>query len=170
MDKRQISLKLALDALGFAPRLETFDSRLILQKAMYLAQERGFRLGYHFSWYIRGPYSRQLTADAFAVASALAGSADEFKQWTIEESSRRILDKVTALWEDRGMVAPWLELLASVHFLLTRGKVRSQNSAVLHETLLKFEKNFSTTEIDDAVGALSSAGMLPSNGATAVAA
>jgi uncharacterized protein YwgA len=162
MDKRQISLKLCLDAMALRPRLETFDSRLILQKAMYLAQEEGFRLGYHFSWYIRGPYSRQLAADAFAVASALASHADESKQWTLEESSERVLTKVAALWKERGLSASWLELLASVHFLLTRGKALSQDLGPLRDTLLKFGKDFTTADIEDAVRTLASAGMLSS--------
>lgn len=161
MDKRQIGLKLSLDALGVPPRFDTFASRLVLQKVMYLAQEHGFRLGYHFSWYLRGPYSRQLTADAFAVVSAVDSRADESKQWTLDEGSQRVLAKVTALWKDRGLSAAWLELLASVHFLVSRGQVRSHDSVSLRNVLLKFGKDFSTDEIDSAVNALSTTGLLP---------
>jgi hypothetical protein len=66
MNRRQIALKLVLDALGIAPTMDSFDQRLALQKTIYLAQQMGVSLGYQFSWYRRGPYSADLTADAFA--------------------------------------------------------------------------------------------------------
>jgi len=50
----------------FKIRLNDFDSRLILQKTIYLAQTIfGIDLGYSFGWYIYGPYSPDLTYEAF---------------------------------------------------------------------------------------------------------
>ena len=42
-----------------------FNERLILQKTIYLMQSFNLFIGYHFNWYIRGPYSPVLTKDAF---------------------------------------------------------------------------------------------------------
>ena len=46
--------------------METFNDRLIFQKTVYLIQEFGIYLGYkNFSWYLRGPYSSELTKIGF---------------------------------------------------------------------------------------------------------
>jgi hypothetical protein len=161
MDKRQIALKLSLDALGLQPELATFEGRLILQKAIYLLQERGFKLGYHYSWYRRGPYSPQVTSDAFAVANALSSGVDESKDWELESESRKRLTETSSLWADRGSQPPWLELLASVHFLINRGQLTSRNAAAIRETLLKFGKDFAVCDIEKATETLFIVGMLP---------
>src|SRR5579885_637652 len=46
----------------------SFDERLKLQKTIYLLQS-AFRvnLGYTYNWYLRGPYSPGLAADAYKV-------------------------------------------------------------------------------------------------------
>lgn len=56
MDKQQMSLKLAMDSLDLNVKMKTFHDRLILQKAVYLTQVAGVHLGYHYRWYIKGPY------------------------------------------------------------------------------------------------------------------
>lgn len=161
MDKRQIALKLSLDALGLKPELGTFDGRLVLQKAIYLLQERGFKLGYHYSWYLRGPYSRQVINDAFTVANALSSGVDESKDWELEVESRKRLTETSSLWAAQGSRPSWLELLASVHFLISRGQLASRNSAAIRETLLRFGKDFDVCSIENATQTLSAAGMLP---------
>lgn len=45
-----------------------FNSRLILQKTVYLMQEFDLNIGYSFSWYLRGPYSPNLTRDTYELA------------------------------------------------------------------------------------------------------
>jgi len=49
----------------FKFNLDDFDSRLRLQKYVYLARPFGLRLGYGFSLYIRGPYSPDLARDYY---------------------------------------------------------------------------------------------------------
>jgi hypothetical protein len=45
-----------------------FNARLRLQKTVYLMQEFGLNIGYWFSWYLRGPYSPNLTRDTYKLA------------------------------------------------------------------------------------------------------
>ena len=66
MDTSLIVLQLVLSELGVEPTIENLDDRIRLQKAMYLSQEAGVRLGYRFSWYVRGPYSQALLATIIA--------------------------------------------------------------------------------------------------------
>jgi len=43
----------------------SLDTRVILQKKVYFLQEFGCKLGYNFGWYLKGPYSTDLTRDAY---------------------------------------------------------------------------------------------------------
>lgn len=47
--------------------MEKFDDKLQVQKIIYLLQEYGVNLGYNYEWYIRGPYCKQVSADAHVV-------------------------------------------------------------------------------------------------------
>lgn len=69
MERRQIGLKLVMDKLDLPVTVDSFDDRLILQKAIYLAEASGVRLGYYYRWYLRGPYCPAVAEDGFAVAA-----------------------------------------------------------------------------------------------------
>lgn len=123
MDATQIVLKLALEAVGHdftTGSLETFDDRLSLQKKVYLSQLTGADLGYRFGWYIYGPYSNELTADAFRLRDDLFREDDEFEKEKLNSRVRETLARAPEIWSGRpdGVDEPtWLELLASLHFL-----------------------------------------------------
>ncbi len=53
--------------------LDSFESRLRLQKYVYLARPFGLRLGYGYSLYIRGPYSPELARDYYALSGDVEG-------------------------------------------------------------------------------------------------
>src|SRR5271157_3965026 len=119
MDRQQISLKLTLDALGLPLRLDSFDDRMVLQKTIYLCQFAGVHLGYRYNWYHRGPYSPELTRDAFELEAKLATDFDETAGSRLDDASIQRLMKVMPLWSSRRAEERprWLELLASVLFL-----------------------------------------------------
>ena len=48
MDRQQIGVKLAVDGLGLKFKIDTFMDRLIMQKAVYMAQAKGVNLGYFY--------------------------------------------------------------------------------------------------------------------------
>ena len=58
--------------LGLADKLPAvrtnFETRLELQKTIYLLEEAGAKLGYSFGWYKHGPYSSSLADDAYRLA------------------------------------------------------------------------------------------------------
>lgn len=161
MDRQQIGLKLALDQLGLPARLNYFDDRLILQKAVYLAQAAGVELGYFFHWYLRGPYSPALTRDAFAMASEIKGGLDESEGWQFDETSIKRLAKLKPLIREAqpAQLASRLELLASVLFLLLNRRGRAGDSAGLREVLLRYGKQYTKEEVDDAVRKLTQYGL-----------
>jgi uncharacterized protein YwgA len=63
LKSRLIALKLVLDTLGIPFDPHPRDSRMIIHKAVYLAQEKAVDLGYHFGWYLKGVYCPELAKD-----------------------------------------------------------------------------------------------------------
>ena len=54
-----------LKELGKAPKVDEFKDKLVIQKTVCLLELSGIKLGYHFSLYVRGPYSPSLTKDLY---------------------------------------------------------------------------------------------------------
>jgi uncharacterized protein YwgA len=123
VDSRALALKLVLQNLGIDHHIDTVTERLTLQKAIYLAQAAQVDLGYSYGWYLRGPYSPRLTQDYYNLASLSDEDLlDGLAAHELKEAVKKHLRKVRALIsaETRGEVslARWLELLASLHYLL----------------------------------------------------
>lgn len=157
MNRQQIAIRLALRELGFEkPPVQTFDGRLAIQKCVYLAQAAGARLGYHFRWYLRGPYCPELTDDAFAVASELEAGLDEADGWVLPNEWGPALAAVRALIPqgDPARRARRLELLASVHFLAARRRSGAADPEQLQAQLERYEKDFTVEEVENALGVL----------------
>jgi len=156
MDRKQIAVRLTIDALGLPFAMNTFDERLVLQKAVYLGQAAGVKLGYYFSWYLRGPYCSPLAADAFCVAEELTQDTDDWHRWKLDEESNKRLNEVKDLVDLHGDLekAAWLELLASIHFLLKTKQASADDSAGLAETLKRYGKDYESSEVRRAVSAL----------------
>ena len=135
--------------------MDTFEDRLILQKAVYLAQEAGVKLGYFYNWYLRGPYSPAVAEDAFSVNVAVAGENDESEAYELADEQLRNLAKIRNLVlvkeETRLKLARRLELLASVHFLIDRKQVSGRDVVPIVERLEKFGKDFNETDVRDAL-------------------
>jgi len=152
MDRRQIVLKLTLDALGLDLKLESFNDRLIIQKAIYLAQVAGIQLGYRFSWYIHGPYSAALTRDAFTIAS----EEDESRGWSLDDRSAARLRTLRDLIprEAPARRARALECLASVHYGAKRKSLGADNAPAIVEELKALGKDFDGQAVQDALKTL----------------
>jgi len=119
-DNRLRLLSLA-KALGKKFDMSTFDKRLFLQKITYLAQEAGMHFGFHFGWYVHGPYSPTLTKEAFELEDLLrsAGSCSvDLPKVHLDSSKVQIMKNILSdIGQKREGTEYWLELLASVHFL-----------------------------------------------------
>lgn len=160
MERRQIGLRLVIDGLKLPLQLTSFDDRLILQKALYLAQAAGVDLGYYYRWYLRGPYCPAVAEDGF---SLLAGGG-EVGEWQLDGASLNNLRRVSAVLpttSDRLQLAKKLELLASVHFLIDRGQVAKRDAKEIGKTLRQFDKQFTDQEVGEALKELSTNGFLP---------
>lgn len=162
MNRQQIALKLILDELKFGISVESFERRLVLQKASYLVQAGGVNLGYYFGWYLHGPYCSSLARDAFSVSDELAARTDESEEWILDEQTLSKLAKVRALVAECAVTddARKLELLASIHFLVTRKGFSPKNTSALTVTLEKFGKEFTESEVVSATEGLAKHGFI----------
>ncbi len=158
MDRRQIGLILVLEKLGLPLKLETFDDRLILQKAVYLADAAGVHLGYDHGWYLRGPYSPGLTRDAFAAVAELPSEKDEIRGWQLDEESQLRLESLRRLIPITDACS--LELLASVHYLVRRRGMHRDDPGLLAKELHELGKDYDVETVRQALKTLQANGLL----------
>lgn len=156
MDRRQIGLRLTLNAIHCPLYLEYFNERLIIQKAVYLAQAAGIQLGYYYRWYLRGPYSPTLTRDAFALKAELQEGDDPSERWKLDDESLKVAKRVARLIPagDSADVAHKLELMASAHFLIRKGHASRDDIPGLTAKLVRFGKQCTADEVRKALDGL----------------
>ena len=162
MDRQQIGVKLTVDALGLPFQIRTFEDRLIMQKAVYLAQAAGINLGYYYHWYLYGPYSPSLTRDEYAIAADISAGIDESEGWKLDDTSSQRLEEIRDIFAGlpRDKLAKKLELLASVHFLIERKQVSKIDTGRITATLERFDKDFSEEDVKGAIEELKTHGFL----------
>jgi uncharacterized protein YwgA len=154
MDRQQIGVRITIDGLGLPFSIGSFDDRLILQKAIYLAQAAGVNLGYYYHWYLHGPYSPSLTKDEYAIAVDLGCGMDESKGWTLDEKSSSKLASLQNLipkTDDKRQIRRKLELLASVHYLIKRKEVPRCDAKEVIKVFERFGKDFTEEEVKNAI-------------------
>jgi len=162
MDRQQIGLKLTLDAINMMPlRLDEFNDRMVIQKTIYLCQAAGVHLGYRYNWYLRGPYSPDLTRDAFDLRSRGDSGLEDTTGWRLDEESIRRLDRIRPLLFQgpEGDRPRRLELLASLLFLKRTYDGRGKDAAGLCEILRRNDKHYNESEVQQALSDLAKYGL-----------
>lgn len=161
MPKKEVELKVCLDALGLSIDMDDFESRLILQKSIYLLQEFGLDLGYRYNWYLRGPYSSSLADTGFGLSRNHKKIEEVIQKARLKEDAQDIINKCKKFFletsEPEDMTrAAWLELLASLHYLKKytfQGK-NTKNAEQLLK-LLKSKKDwYDQADIEQAIQVL----------------
>ena len=121
--------------------ISSFEGRLVLQKTVYLLQSLGFYLGYKFSWYVHGPYSPDLTKDAFRLEAV-------YKKIPRVKFGDREIDAKLGTFKKfigtRKDDADWLEQLACTHFLKALSPKADKKTIV--DGVLRHESHFTRTE------------------------
>ena len=107
----------------------SLDTRVILQKKVYFLQEFGCKLGYSFGWYLKGPYSTDLTRDAYQVKGleSVLGSSDfGINLDDVQEPATKLqsfLTNIRQLVTEEKAEDHWLELAGSLHFLKFKNSI-----------------------------------------------
>ncbi len=134
MKGSQIRLKLLLDRLNISSDISTLEDRKRVQKAVYLGQKAGVDLGYQYGWYIMGPYSPELTQDYFILGSDISKGDISYKEYVLIDELNQRLDAIKELLLPPSNVplqqADWLELLASIVYLLDYQNLKDSRSKI----------------------------------------
>ena len=101
--------------LGFKPKLDRFEDRLVAQKIVYLLQLKGIKMGFGYDLYVRGPYSPDLTKEIY-----------DHKQEFEQLKSDIVLDKkeskgIAQMKELFELNPGLLEVAATYSFLIKEG-------------------------------------------------
>lgn len=145
VDKQTIDLGVILKAFSkFRFSMDGFNDRLRLQKFVYLLQSFDVFLGYHYSWYVHGPYCSTLATCGFALRDIYGvipeGTPVRFADPEIQsrfERFRRFISK-------REMDDDFLEIAASIHLLVRLGR-ESRERIIEH--VAKKQKRFTTDQV-----------------------
>lgn len=164
MDRQQILLAKSLEAAQLPLNVKTFNDRLILQKSVYLLQAAGIHMGYRFRWYIRGPYSPDVTAGAFGIVNEGEYAENELQGWKLDDESsdraRKLQLLLNRVGESKGDQARRLELLASSLFLFKTEQAKPTDPEGTAKILRKSNKDFDAGEVRAAVKELKANGLL----------
>lgn len=165
MDRQQILLAKSLEAADVPLNVKSFHDRLILQKSVYLLQAAGIHLGFRFRWYLRGPYSPDMTAGAFGIVNEGERGIQELKGWQLDAESVQRARKLKSLLQRREGESTRdqsrrLELLASALFLFKTEQARHSDPEGTSEILKKNDKNFDVNDVRAAVKELKAHGLL----------
>ena len=126
MEERLMVLAIFLKEFGVDISVESLSQRKTIQKAVYLGQLSGISFGYSYGWYLMGPYSPSLTQDYFQLTQETAVGQNDWEKKTFTSAVMAHFNKIKPL-----MTAPqnwpyeqvdWLELVASLHFLIAKSK------------------------------------------------
>jgi uncharacterized protein YwgA len=112
-------LSRVLDILTFGrPDMAEFSNRLQLQKIIYLLQSSGVSLGYGFSWYVKGPYSPELTKALYELYQndSIYEECKNIKFKDHDAIVTKLKKFNDILGEDRNNIT-YLEVLASLHYI-----------------------------------------------------
>jgi hypothetical protein len=160
MDARLIVLRRFLEALGEDDTINGFDQRKRLQKAVYMGQLSGVDLGYRYGWYIKGPYSTDLTRDYYALAQAIDAGEQVPPDKQLKPEVRTRLQTLGRLFSVPDGIplsrTDWLELIASWHYLLKVSRLHSDRA----RKLMQDQKPALASYVANANQALSAAGVL----------
>ena len=116
--------------------METFEGRLRLQKTVYLLQSFGIDLGYYFTWYLRGPYSPELTRDGFKLVDEKKSMVDiplKFRK----SATRDKFDNFKKFLAYKKKNADMLEIAASICYRRNVEGKEKENVLKLTENKMK---------------------------------
>jgi len=158
---RYVKLSRFLGVMGFSLDLSTLQSRILLQKWVYFAEALGTELGYRFGWYVFGPYSTDLTRDAYGLQGLEPHLRESNDATPATQKLKEFLGKVGTLRPKR-TEGYWLELLSSLHFLAVQASppVRGKEQCILKIELMKPRK-FSREDMESAWKLLAEYNLVP---------
>lgn len=134
---------------------DSFDDRLLSQKKIYLLEQLGVDLGYSYNWYIRGPYSPDLTTYIFNNLDML--KEQDFSSYKISNSVEQEIQKINNMVDSKPSelsVPSWYELLASVLYIK-----KNWNSPDCYQSLIEHKPQYTKEQYELAINQLKEIGL-----------
>lgn len=154
MTNIDIANGLIFQALGVEK--DTFDERLLSQKKIFLLESLGIEIGYSYNWYIRGPYSPDLTSYIFANLDMLR--EQDLSKYSLSENVQEKIKVVNGFAEkkpDSLNIPAWYELLASIFYIRKMWKKDKDDT---FPTLIKYKPKYTKDQFDSAILLLKDSG------------
>lgn len=92
----------------------SFESRMEMQKLIYILQEAGIQVGdYNFTWYKHGPYSQLLQEEILSL------NTTNNVKINYSSEAREIIGRVKEIFNKDVQYSrsAWVECIASIHYL-----------------------------------------------------
>lgn len=131
MNIKIIALRLIFDELNsryfegkpVLGKNSTFESRLIVQKIIYLLQKMGLNFAYSFEWDAYGPFSAELSEHLRTTNVISSEVPREIRNFGISPEGKAIIGKFTSVIDTSRIKDPeFLEALASMVFIRSNMK------------------------------------------------
>lgn len=139
MDDTSLSkLMIILDKLDLnIGNMQDYDFRLKLQKIVYLFEDL-FKLdmGFSHSWYVRGPYCKELASAGYTLSESSPEKREELKnELNVSDKIAVKIEKAKSLLEPHLNDSNWLELAASIKYL-KKYSLKPSSMAIIKSDLL----------------------------------
>jgi uncharacterized protein YwgA len=139
------------------PSTASLNDRIIAQKVIYLANAFGVNCGdYVFNWYKKGPYSPALTRVLYDNNNLDIKVISEYTLRKEAENSLNLLKDLMSMRPDELTEDSWVELLASVHYLIER---KASKQIVIND-LLRLKPKYNLNQVKYALEKLEKNGIL----------
>jgi len=139
MNKIEIANGMIFQALDIRNK-DTFEARLVCQKKIYLLQESGIDLGYGYNWYIKGPYSPNLSTYIYNNLDDFMKT--DFSNYHISSNVTEKINRINSIEESKPKdlnKSAWYELVASVLYIY-KNHVSWRISSSFDEVFSKLEQ------------------------------
>jgi len=140
--------------------MNSLEERIRVQKISYLAQCYNLNLGYKFSWYIRGPYSKDVTSAGYEIFN---NNIDLNQMQTTFELDRERMDRFRRFITPHINDTLWLEIAGSATYLRKKSyseQPLEQTIGYLLEDLTCGYKNFDEEIVRTVINELSEENLL----------
>jgi uncharacterized protein YwgA len=117
-DNEQILCKV-LNIIGYNEiNIDELEDRLRIQKLVYLIQSYGLSLCYGYIWYVRGPYSPELTQTVYGIGENphIFSKVEDVKLKDNNEIENRLASFMSIIG-DKLHDNQYLEILSSMHYI-----------------------------------------------------
>jgi hypothetical protein len=117
LNPKAVWVSVILRELDIPISVTSKSNRVAMQKAVYLAQTQGADIGYRFSWYEDGPYSRALAETCYLIDEYRS----DYEGFYADDDFKSQLAPVKKLIDSKpshANLAQWLEAVGSLDFMI----------------------------------------------------